>query len=130
MAAEVPEAEEAEEEGDTVAIEEATGVTSEVVEEAEVVQWEATNLTEATFVSNNNLGQSYFFWFVDKDSDKVALKIKGLPYSATYEEISDFFDGMNYVYKSVVIGFGRDGRPNGFASILYEKESDAENAMQ
>ena len=37
MAAEVPEAEEAEEEGATVAIEEATGVTSEVVEEAEVV---------------------------------------------------------------------------------------------
>lgn len=36
---------------------------------------------------------------------------------------------MNYVFKSVVIGLGRDGRPNGFASILFESEADAENAM-
>jgi len=36
---------------------------------------------------------------------------------------------MNYVYKSVVIGLGRDQRPNGFAAILFESASDAENAM-
>lgn len=64
-----------------------------------------------------------------KDEDMVALKIKGLPYSATYEEISDFFDGMGYVFKSVVIGLGRDSRPNGFAAILFESEGDAEAAM-
>lgn len=66
---------------------------------------------------------------IDNDSDKAALKIKGLPYSATYEEISDFFDGMNYVSRSVVIGLGRDQRPNGFAAILFETEGDAEAAM-
>ena len=58
MAAEVAEAEEAEEEGASVAIEEALGVTLEVVEEAEAVAWEATNLTEATIVSNNIVVQS------------------------------------------------------------------------
>lgn len=64
-----------------------------------------------------------------KDEDLVALKIKGLPYSTTFEEVSDFFKNFQYIEKSVVLGLGRDGRKNGFGTILFEDEKEAKDAM-
>jgi RNA recognition motif-containing protein len=59
----------------------------------------------------------------------VALKIKGLPYSTTFEEVSDFFKNFQYIEKSVVLGLGRDGRKNGFGTILFEDEKETKDAM-
>jgi RNA recognition motif-containing protein len=59
----------------------------------------------------------------------VSLKIKGLPYSTTFEEVADFFKDFQYIEKSVVLGLGRDGRKNGFGAILFEDEKEAKEAM-
>jgi RNA recognition motif-containing protein len=58
----------------------------------------------------------------------VSLKIKGLPYSTTFEEVADFFKDFQYIEKSVVLGLGRDGRKNGFGAILFEDEKEAKAA--
>jgi len=38
-----------------------------------------------------------------------------------FEEVSDFFNGMGYLDKSVVLGLNPDGRKNGFGAILFNK---------
>ena len=60
--------------------------------------------------------------------DKVAIKIRGLPYQVRFSEIADFFREYKYVEKSCVLGIGGDGRKNGFGSILFESAEEAENA--
>lgn len=55
-----------------------------------------------------------------KEEDKVAVKIRGLPYQVRYEEIADFFRDHRYIEKSAILGVGADGRKNGFGSILFE----------
>lgn len=68
---------------------------------------------------------------VDKfsDDDKVAVKIRGLPYKVRFEEVSDFFRDYNYIEKSVVLGTNPDGRKNGFGAILFDNEQDAGAAI-
>jgi len=55
----------------------------------------------------------------------VALKIQGLPYSASQDDISTFFSGYNLEPSSVKIGVYPDGKATGQAVALF---SDAENA--
>ena len=57
------------------------------------------------------------------------MKIRGLPYRVRFEEVSDFFSGMGYLDKSVVLGLNPDGRKNGFGAILFNTEQDASNAI-
>lgn len=64
------------------------------------------------------------------DTDQVAVKIRGLPYKVRFEEVADFFNDFNYIEKSVVLGVNPDGRKNGFGSILFHSEKDAEGAIQ
>ena len=65
------------------------------VEEAEVASeeaWEEINLSRAQFVSK--LSKYYLVnksFTIVKDDDLVSLKMKGLPYSTTFEEVADFF---------------------------------------
>jgi RNA recognition motif-containing protein len=59
----------------------------------------------------------------------VAVKVRGLPYSAQYEDISDLFKDFKYIEKSVIMGLGYDGRKNGFGAILFEDENEAKEAM-
>lgn len=63
------------------------------------------------------------------DEDQVAVKIRGLPYQVRFDEISAKFKDTNYVSKSVVLGVNPDGRKNGFGAILFNNQSDAENAI-
>lgn len=58
------------------------------------------------------------------------MKIRGLPYSARYEEVADFFKGFNIVPKSVVLGLNQEGRKNGFGAILFETEDEASRAAK
>jgi len=60
--------------------------------------------------------------------DKVAVKIRGLPYQTRYEEIADFFGDFKYIERSVILGLNNEGRKNGFGSILFETEEDANAA--
>ena len=64
-----------------------------------------------------------------KAEDKIALKLKGLPYQVRYDEIADFFKDYSYVEKSTVLGIGADGRKNGFGAVLIADEATAEKAM-
>ena len=74
-----------------------------------------------------------FFWFsfnTVKEEDKVAVKIRGLPYQVRYEEIADFFRDHRYIEKSAILGVGADGRKNGFGSILFEDQETASLAAK
>ena len=53
------------------------------------------------------------------------MKIRGLPYQVRYSEINDFFRQFRYVEKSAILGVGRDGRKNGFGSLLFESPEEA-----
>jgi len=59
----------------------------------------------------------------------VSVKVRGLPYSAQYEDVADFFKDFHYIERSVVMGLGYDGRKNGFGAILFEDEKEAKEAM-
>jgi len=62
------------------------------------------------------------------ESDMVALKIRGMPYRATVEEITDFFKDYKFIENSVIYGYGSDGRKNGFGAIVFESEEQASSA--
>lgn len=63
------------------------------------------------------------------DEDMVSVKVRGLPYSAQYEDVAEFFKDFHYIERSVVMGLGYDGRKNGFGAILFEDEKEAKEAM-
>lgn len=60
--------------------------------------------------------------------DKVAVKIRGLPYQVRYEEINDFFGDFKSINRSVILGLNNEGRKNGFGAILFEDEEEASAA--
>ena len=66
--------------------------------------------------------------YLVQPEDKVAIKIRGLPYQVRFSEIADFFREYKYVEKSAVLGIGGDGRKNGYGSILLESPEEAETA--
>lgn len=80
---------------------------------------------------SNHRPQVYDYHDADyNDDEMVAVKIRGLDYGVTYQEIKSFFNGYNYVDNSVILGKGRDGRNNGFGSILMKTQEDVENAVK
>lgn len=58
------------------------------------------------------------------------IKIRGLPYSIRYEEVSEFFNDFKYIEQSVVFGLNHEGRKNGFGAILFENDDEAANAAK
>lgn len=76
-------------------------------------------------------------WFVqmsgggDQD-DGFVVKLRGLPWSATVDEILRFFkecnvkDGKNGVHMTT----SREGRPSGEAFVEFEDEGDMERACE
>lgn len=63
------------------------------------------------------------------DDDLTSIKVRGLPYSAQYEDVSELFKDFHYIERSVVMGLGYDGRKNGFGAILFEDAKEAKEAM-
>ena len=59
----------------------------------------------------------------------VALKIRGLPFRTSYQEIKDFFDKFSFIEKSIVFGIGLDGRKNGLGTILFNNHLEARTAL-
>ncbi|CEM21922.1 unnamed protein product [Vitrella brassicaformis CCMP3155] len=56
------------------------------------------------------------------------LRMRGLPWSATYLDIIQFFQRFNVKAEDVVIGTTLDGRPSGEAWVQFDSESTAEQA--
>ena len=81
--------------------------------------------TKQADVSNIYILEVHCMYLTVKEEDKVAVKIRGLPYQVRYEEIADFFRDHRYIEKSSILGVGADGRKNGFGSILFEDQETA-----
>lgn len=65
-----------------------------------------------------------------KDEDMVAIDLRGIPFRATEDDIYAFFSNYDFVPKSVKIGYKRDMRKSGFASILFKSEEQAKKAIR
>lgn len=64
------------------------------------------------------------------DGDQVALKMRGVPYRASQEEIEEFFADFKLVADGIKFGVADDGRKNGFAAALFESEDQAKEAQE
>merc|ERR1711933_416727 len=58
------------------------------------------------------------------------LKLRGIPYSATVQDVATFMDGFNVAPSQVAIGRTADGRPSGDAWVQLSDERAATSAMQ
>ena len=55
----------------------------------------------------------------------MAVKIEGLPFRATQDQIYDFFAGYEVVRSSLIFGLQNDGRKSGLGFIIFENEEEA-----
>lgn len=60
----------------------------------------------------------------------MGVKMRGLPYRATDEEVVDFFNEYKIKEDSLQWGLGSDGRKNGWGAILLESEDEASRAAE
>lgn len=58
----------------------------------------------------------------------VALRIHGLPFRTSREEITEFFADYKLVPDTVIFGFADDGRKSGLGAIIFENEEEAQKA--
>ncbi|KAK6170836.1 hypothetical protein SNE40_019135 [Patella caerulea] len=66
-----------------------------------------------------------------EDDDGCVIRVRGLPWSTTAEEVYKFFEGANIQggEDGVHFTFSREGRPSGEAFIEFETPDDVEVAM-
>ena len=62
--------------------------------------------------------------------EQAALRLQGLPFKATEEEIAEFFEGFNMVPDSIKFQENEEGRRTGQAAVLFECCHDAERAFK
>jgi len=55
--------------------------------------------------------------------------MRGLPWRVEVDEIEQFFSRYAYIRDSIQIGELSDGRKTGQATLLFENQTEAENAM-
>ena len=58
------------------------------------------------------------------------LRMRGLPFSSTKEDIFHFFEGYNPVQESIVLTYRNDGRATGEAYIGFASPEDSKRAME
>jgi heterogeneous nuclear ribonucleoprotein F/H len=58
------------------------------------------------------------------------LRMRGLPFNASREDIYRFFERYNPVLESIVLTYRNDGRATGEAYIGFETPDDAKRAME
>ena len=63
---------------------------------------------------------------------RIIVKARGLPWSATSDEVMEFFSEVNIVGGDEGVHFGknREGRPSGEAFIEVESEEDVQKALE
>lgn len=85
---------------------------------------EVQRITEQQRVSNGGtLGLS-------PTQGAAYLKLRGIPYSATPQDVAQFLEGFHVMPGQVAIGKGADGRPSGDAWVQLADERTASAAMQ
>jgi len=57
------------------------------------------------------------------------LRLRGLPYASTKQDIENFFQNYNLISDSIVLTYRNDGRPTGEAYIAFVAPDDAKEAM-
>jgi heterogeneous nuclear ribonucleoprotein F/H len=57
------------------------------------------------------------------------LRMRGLPFTATKEEIAKFFEAYNPILESIVLTYRSDGRATGEAYIGFDTPENSSNAM-
>lgn len=62
--------------------------------------------------------------------DGSVVKMKGLPFKATPEDVTKFFQGFTLKSDSIYLKRHPDGRPNGEAFIVFESPEEARRATQ
>lgn len=60
----------------------------------------------------------------------AALKLRGLPYSVTTDDIKKFFSDYGVTDNQVKIGLYPDGYKTGEGAVLFNSEEEAKNAYQ
>ena len=73
---------------------------------------------------------SHVLLFIVEDDQEIGVKMRGLPYRATDEEVIDFFKDYKIKEDSLQWGLGEDGRKNGWGCILMESEDEAARAAE
>jgi hypothetical protein len=58
------------------------------------------------------------------------VKLRGLPYGATTQDVASFFRGFGAVENSIQFGFNSDGRPSGEAWVSFTRLEDARRAVR
>lgn len=58
------------------------------------------------------------------------LRMRGLPFSSTKEDIFKFFESYNPVLDSIVLTYRSDGRATGEAYVGFESPDDSKSAME
>lgn len=64
------------------------------------------------------------------NDDKVCVKMRGIPFRATDEDLYDFFSGYDYIEESLIIGVKPDGLRTGQAVILMLSEEEAKKVVE
>lgn len=63
--------------------------------------------------------------------EQAALRMQGLPFKATDEDIEEFFSGFNMIAGSVKYQMNEETeRKTGHAAVLFESQDDADNAFK
>lgn len=62
--------------------------------------------------------------------EQAALRMQGLPFKASDEDIEEFFAGFNMVAGSLKYQMNEDGRKTGQAAVVFESCEDAERAFK
>lgn len=58
------------------------------------------------------------------------LRMRGLPFSASKEDISKFFEVYNPILETIVLTYRSDGRATGEAYVGFESPEDSKRAME
>lgn len=65
------------------------------------------------------------------DPDAIGyVRMRGIPFSATADDVLNFFDGLGPMSESVVIGTTREGRLSGEAFVSFKTVTEAKEAIE
>eukprot|EP00300_Choanocystis_sp_HF-7_P013100 c18157_g1_i5.p1 GENE.c18157_g1_i5~~c18157_g1_i5.p1 ORF type:complete len:534 (-),score=69.77 c18157_g1_i5:126-1727(-) len=65
----------------------------------------------------------------EESAESVTVKLRGLPYSATEQDVYAFLDGLGFIENTVQLGKNREGRPSGEAWVRFASLRDAQRAV-
>lgn len=63
-------------------------------------------------------------------AERGALRMRGLPYSASKDDIKAFFSAFKVAEDGIHIMMDHTGRPSGQALVVFETSADAQEAMR